>query len=211
MPFIEIVGITKSFGTKTVFKDFSLSIERGEMVAIIGDSGRGKTTLLNMIGLLEKCDSGKIIIDGRENIVPNSRIAGKLLRETISYLFQSFALVEDETVIYNLLLALKYTHHSKAENAENIKSVLEFVGLQEYENRKIFQLSGGEQQRVAIARIMLKPCEIILADEPTGSLDNNNREVIMHMLYDLNMHGKTIVIVTHDPYVAEKCNRQIKI
>ena len=211
MPIIEVSNLYKQYGNKTVFKDFSFNVDRGEMVAITGESGCGKSTLLNIIGLLETFDTGRVTIDGHTNIMPNSPAAEKLLRKSISYLFQNFALVDDETVQYNLMLALKYTNLTNAEKNSRIQEALQAVGLDGYKNKKIFQLSGGEQQRVAIARIMLKPGNIVLADEPTGSVDPHNREIIINMLKELNKSGKTILIVTHDPYVAEQCDRELAI
>ena len=140
-----------------------------------------------------------------------ARAAGKLLRETISYLFQNFALVEDRTVAFNLLLALHYTPGSAAHKRARVQEALEAVGLAGYEEQKIFRLSGGEQQRVAIARNMIKPGSIILADEPTGSVDAKNRDVILELLHMLNGQGKTIVIVTHDPCVAGACGREVRL
>ena len=211
MPIIEVSNLYKQYGDKTVFKDFSFNVDRGEMVAITGESGCGKSTLLNIIGLLETFDTGRVTIDGHTNIMPNSPAAEKLLRKSISYLFQNFALVDDETVQYNLMLALKYVKLTNAEKNSRIQEALQAVGLDGYKNKKIFQLSGGEQQRVAIARIMLKPGNIVLADEPTGSVDPHNREIIINMLKELNKSGKTILIVTHDPYVAEQCDRELAI
>lgn len=211
MSIIEVKNLYKTFDDRVIFKDFSLRVEQGEMLAITGESGCGKTTLLNIIGLLEPFDAGNVCIDGNCNVKVNSRKAGKILRETISYLFQNFALVEDETVKYNLLLALKYCKFNVQEKARIIYNALDAVGLCGFENKKIFHLSGGEQQRVAIARCILKPSKIILADEPTGSVDPQNREVILNLIQEMNRQGKTVVIVTHDPYVANKSSRQIHL
>ncbi|WP_353739353.1 ATP-binding cassette domain-containing protein [Thomasclavelia cocleata] len=162
----------------------------------MGVSGSGKSTLLNIIGLLDKADSGDVILFGEKNIKPFSRKAEKMLREKIGYLFQNFALVENETVEYNLKLALD---NIKADKKEKIKEVLKEVQLEGYENKKIYKCSGGEQQRVAIARLLLKQCDLILADEPTGSLDESNREIIIKLLKRMQDSGKTIVVVSHDP------------
>lgn len=211
MALIDLKDITKKFGEKTILNKFSLMVSEGEFIALTGTSGRGKSTLLNIIGLLENFDTGKLVIDGETNIIPNSSKATKLLREKISYLFQNFALVDDETVEYNLNLALKYTKGNKKEKLAKIREALAFVGLNDYEKRNIYELSGGEQQRVAIARIMLKPCKIILADEPTGSLDEKNRKIVLDLLKKLNEDGKTIIIVTHDQFVAGQCHRVVNL
>lgn len=205
---IELNGITKRYGEKIVFENYSMHVDEGEMVAVVGKSGCGKSTLLNMIGLLETVDEGQVCIDGLQNILPQSSFAITVIREKISYLFQNFALVDEETVFYNLKLALKYV---KGNKKQRIAKALAEVGLQGYENKKIYQLSGGEQQRVALARILLKPSKIILADEPTGSLDAENREVVIGMLRKLQQQGKTIVVVTHDEHVAAQCDRIISL
>lgn len=205
---IELRGISKRYGDKIIFNQYSMHIKEGEMVAVVGKSGCGKSTLLNIIGLLETVDEGQVCIDGFQNIYPQSRLAITLIREKIGYLFQNFALVDEETVFYNLKLALKYVKGNKKQMIEN---ALTDVGLQGYENKKIYQLSGGEQQRVALARIMIKPSKIILADEPTGSLDAENRDVVMGMLRKLQQQGKTIVVVTHDNHVAAQCDRVISL
>lgn len=211
MSIIQLKNINKKYGTKMIFDNFSLEIQTGEFVAITGYSGCGKSTLLNIIGLLEDFDSGELIIDGDINVRPNSNFANKILREKIGYLFQNFALVDDETVQYNLKFALKYLNGSKKEKRYKMGKALAQVGLKGYSDRKVYELSGGEQQRVAIARIMLKPSKIILADEPTGSLDEKNRDIVMHLLKILNSQGKTIVLVTHDKLVAQQCGRVIPL
>lgn len=207
---IKLENVSKSY-SKSILKNISLEIKQGEFVAIVGESGKGKSTLLNIIGLLEKADSGKVFIDGECNIEPNSSKAAKVLRYKINYLFQNFALIDEKNVYKNLMLSLQYVKANKKRKIQMIDSVLSKVGLEGYGNRKVFELSGGEQQRVAIARCMLKPCKIVLADEPTGSLDINNRDRVLKLLNELNKEGKTIIIVTHDKEVAESCSRIINL
>lgn len=211
MSIIKLSDINKVYKNKIVLNKFSLEVQEGDFIAIMGPSGSGKSTILNIIGLLEKIDAGNLIIDGETNIHPNSSKAAKFLREKISYLFQNFALVDEETVEYNLNLALKYVYGPKKDRFERLKKALSFVGLEGYEKRKIYELSGGEQQRVSIARIMLKPSKIILADEPTGSLDEQNRDLILDYLEKLNREGKTIVLVTHDHSVASRCHKIVNL
>ncbi|WP_155970885.1 ABC transporter ATP-binding protein [Streptococcus ruminantium] len=208
---LKLNGINKSFGKKNVLKGFSLSIKKGEMVAITGPSGCGKSTLLNIIGLIDDFQNGSYQFDGMENIKVNSSQASSIIRNKISYLFQNFALMDSKTVEENLMLALFYQKLSKHEKKKRISQALEQVGLKGYENDNIFELSGGEQQRVAIARAILKPSIVILADEPTGSLDRKNKEIVLDLLRKLNQDGKTILIVTHDPEVAEACSRTIEL
>lgn len=211
MSIIELNNVTKKYGTKKILDKFSFKVNNGEMVAIMGSSGKGKTTILNIIGLLENFDEGQLVIDGENNIKVNSSKAMKILREKISYLFQNFALIDDETVFYNLNLALKYIKKTKDKKRELIKKSLKDVGLSGTEKNKIFELSGGEQQRVAIARVMLKPGKIVLADEPTGSLDEKNTHKILNLLKLLKENGKTIIIVTHDKNIADQCDRIVYI
>ena len=211
MSIVKMDNITKKFGDKIILNNFSLDIQEGELLAITGTSGSGKSTILNIIGLLEKFDSGKLILDGDENIKINSSKSNKILREKIGYLFQNFALVDEETVSYNLYLALKYVKKNKKEKDELIKNTLKQMNLEGYEKRKIFELSGGEQQRVSIARLLLKPSKIILADEPTGSLDVKNRDLVLYYLNKLNKEGKTVIVVTHDMEVAKSCHRIISL
>ncbi|MCL1851485.1 MAG: ABC transporter ATP-binding protein [Peptococcaceae bacterium] len=209
MVVIALDRVTKKYGRKIVLQDYSLQVHKGEMVAVTGPSGCGKSTLLNVIGLLEDIDGGKISISGYENPKPATSLSNKILRERINYLFQSFALVDEQTVEYNLRLALDGRSGAKKAKECAIDEVLERVGLGGFKKHKIFELSGGEQQRVAIARAWLKPCEIVLADEPTGSLDPENRDVILDMIKEMHGQEKTILIVTHDQVVAEKCQRVV--
>lgn len=207
----ELINVSKSYGDHVVLDNISMVVYEGEMLAITGKSGSGKTTILNIMGLLEKPDSGIVKLFDERSPRINSVRAIKLLRTKVSYLFQNCALVDDETVDYNLEIPLIYSKKTRKEKQELKRAALEKVGLNISLKRKIYELSGGEQQRVAIARILLKPCDLILADEPTGSLDPDNRNEIMRILKELNHAGKTIIIVSHDQYVAEACGRTVKL
>ncbi len=211
MEVIRIENINKSFGNKILFEDLNFSIDLGEMVAITGKSGCGKSTLLNILGLIEPFDSGIYTLFDQTNVPINSKQATQIIRDHINYLFQNFALIENESVENNLLIGLHYTKLNRIDKKRRIEDALMRVGLDGYAGIRVNQLSGGEQQRVAIARIMLKQGDLILADEPTGSLDEENREIILGLLKELNKEGKTIVIVTHDMYVACQCDRTIKL
>lgn len=206
---IKLEDIHKRYGKNVIFDDFNLSVKKGEMVAIVGDSGVGKSTLLNMIGLLERPDSGSLTICGEENPQINSKTTTLLQRNILGYLFQNYALVDNMTVNQNLDIALEYRKVKNRKLAK--KQALERVGLSGKLKNKVFELSGGEQQRIAIARLMLKPCEIILADEPTGSLDDNNRDIVIGLLKEFNEQGKTILIVTHDKAVSGVCEREVQL
>ena len=188
---IKLEGVSKSFGEKDLFNGVTFEINDGDFVVFSGSSGCGKTTMLNMIGGLEPLSAGKITVDGTDI----SKQKGKLeyFRTKVGFLFQNFALVEHKTVKQNLELVRK-----KNRSDTSIEQALEKVGLADKLNSKVYTLSGGEQQRVALARLMVKKCDIILADEPTGSLDKENAEVVISILQQLNDQGKTVILVTHD-------------
>lgn len=208
---IEIKNYHKQFGNKTIFDNFNITIQAGESVAFMGESGCGKTTLLNVLGLIEPIEQGDYFLDGERAPNVNTSSASKVIREKISYLFQNFALVDSFSVEENLLMAMKYVNLSQEEKRLKIAEALNRVGLKGFEQKKIYEISGGEQQRVAIARLLLKPSEIILADEPTGSVDAKNRDEILTILHALNKAGKTLVIVTHDETVAKSCERVVHL
>ena len=198
---LRIENLNKSFGDHHVIKNMSLEVNQGSFVVLTGPSGSGKSTFLNIVGLLDKHDSGTITYFGVNNPKPFSKEATKLLQTKIGYLFQNFALIESKTVEQNLMIALEFV--KGINKKERIAEVLEYVDLKGFEKKKISKCSGGEQQRVAVARLMLKPCELILCDEPTGSLDYENRQNIISLLKKLQADGKTILIVSHDPEVIE--------
>lgn len=206
---LSLKNVDKKFEEQVVFENFNMEVEKGEFVTVVGKSGSGKSTLLNMIGLLDSCDKGVIELFGEKNIKPFSKKANIMLREKIGYLFQNFALINNETVYYNMRIAIG--HYKFPNEDELIKNALEAVGLKGFENKKVFKCSGGEQQRVAIARLMIKPCELILADEPTGSLDSENKEEIFKLLIEMNKKGKTLIVVTHDPSLVKFSHRSIEI
>lgn len=208
---IEIKGLNKYFGSKKIFSNFCCNIQDKKMTALVGPSGSGKSTLLNMIGLLDNNYEGKIIYNGEIICHKNQKEKVKFIRNHINYLFQNYALIEDDTVENNLLLALEYEKLSKLEKKKKIREKLSLVGIEGLELRKIYTLSGGEQQRVALARILLKKGDIILADEPTGNLDKKNGDIIINLLQKLKAEDKTIIIVTHDEAIASQCDDVIHL
>ena len=159
-----------------------------------------------MVGLLDRQDEGDIVLFGKKNVRPFSRQAQLLLKEKIGYLFQNYALLEDKSIAYNLEIVFSARMKREAKR-QRIAEALEAVGLKGMEKKKVCQCSGGEQQRAAMARLLLKPCELILADEPTGNLDPQNKEKVYELLRGLNAQGKTVIIVTHDMELAKRCDR----
>lgn len=208
---IEIKNLKKSYGSHAVIKNLSLKIENNEMIAIVGASGCGKSTLLNIIGQIDSQYSGEVIINNLNTHRFSKKKKEEFIRYNINYLFQNFALIESLTVNENLLIGLEYVNISKQEKNKKISEALKKVNLENYSNKKIFELSGGEQQRIALARIMLKPGNIVLADEPTGNLDKKSSQLVMDLLKKLQKDGKTVIIVTHSEEVAKQCDRVIKL
>lgn len=200
---VEVSNLNKSFKGNHVFKDFSMSISEKKITTIFGASGSGKSTILNIIGLLEPYNTGSLRIFEKEAPNINSRKAMLLRRTQIGYLFQNFGLIESSTIEKNLDVGLHYEHLSSKSKKEKMEWSLDQVGLNKNLKERIYNLSGGEQQRVAIARILVKPSKLILADEPTGSLDCKNRDYIMKKLEEIKDMGKTVVIVSHDPKFRE--------
>ena len=210
--FLQVDALNKSFGSNTVLHNISFEIESGESVALVGPSGCGKSTLLNIIGLLETLDSGTVNLEGRAYPSINSKKATLMRRTEINYLFQSFALINDWKVSKNLLLALQYTKLSKQEQERLIRTALENYGIGEKFDAVVNELSGGEKQRVAIARAMIKPGNLILADEPTGSLDKAMATIVIDSLLDsVHANHKTLLMVTHDMGIAQRCDRIIEL
>lgn len=205
MNILELHAVNKSYDGKKIINNFSVSIPKNSIIAITGKSGSGKSTILNMIGLLEKIDSGMIKINGKALPNINSSKATLLRRNTINYLFQSYALINDLSVKDNLLLAMEFVRKSKKEKIKLIEDILSELEILELLNKKINTLSGGEQQRVAITRCILKPGDLVLADEPTGSLDPEMASKVFEIIKTLrNKYDKTIIIVTHDLNLAAK-------
>lgn len=199
---LEINNITKSYGKRIVLKNIRLKVNDSSIITITGNSGAGKSTLLNIIAGLEKPDNGEIFFDGMELTRKGFFMNWKLYRHIIGYMFQNYALLPDQTVMNNLKIATKYR-----ENKDNCiySEALEIVGLNDkYLPKPIYELSGGEQQRIALARLWLKPAKLVLADEPTGNLDSYNTQVVFDVLKNFSQNGRTVVIVTHDIENAKK-------
>ncbi|ODO18832.1 ATP-binding cassette domain-containing protein [Streptococcus pneumoniae] len=188
---IDLLNVSKSFGSKKIFTDLNLIFESGKSYALIGGSGSGKSTLLNIIGRLEKIDSGNVLVDKQDIWKIKERT---FFKNTVGYVFQNYSLIDNKTVYDNLSLIIK--------DKKTITDVLEKVGLSsDYLHQKIYELSGGQAQRVAIARMLMKPRKIILADEPTGALDGEIGKEIIRLLLNETAEDKYVIIATHDPAV----------
>ncbi len=216
MAFIELDNICKSFKTGNketiVHKDLSLKIEKGELVAIMGKSGCGKTTLLNILAGIDYPDSGKYLFDGTETDIRSTRDGIEFRRNRVGMILQHFALINDYTVFENVELGLWETKLPRSERNSRTNAVLDRLGIRELADSYPDKLSGGEKQRVAIGRAIISDPMLVLADEPTGSLDSETEKEIIDLIRELNSTlGMTFVIVTHDDEVANCCNRVITL
>ena len=212
--FIVVKNVSKSYSLGEVevkaLDKVSLSINKGEIVSIVGASGSGKTTLLNIIGALDYVDSGDVSIDGKKLSEQNDKELSYLRRETIGYVFQNFNLLEEINAEKNIEMPMILSRVEKEKRREQVAKLLTAVNLSGRKDHKPEQLSGGEQQRVAIARALANDPQIILADEPTGNLDSSTGETILKLLLDLSKeHKKTLVYVTHDTEQAKLASRQL--
>lgn len=207
---VKLEQVTKKYGKRTILNHFSMTVNHGDFAALIGPSGFGKSTILNIIGLLEQFDSGSYLLNDKTAPGVNSRKATLARRNDINYLFQTFALVSHMTVRQNLKLALNFSRVPKNKTDKQIADILAEVGLQNRLDDTVATMSVGEKQRVALARAFLKPGELILADEPTGSLDPQLALHVLKLIQKLqHEHHKTIIMVTHDLKLAQAADYQI--
>lgn len=206
---ITLNNVTVILGKNRILDDLSLDIESGEFVIICGKSGSGKTTLLNTIGMLVNIKSGEIFYDGNSYTGKSSTKKLNFINNNIGFIFQDYFVVEQNTIYQNLEFCCK--SRRKKDKVLEINEVLDKVGVNLPLDRKIENISGGEKQRVSIARVLLRDCSIILADEPTGSLDEENAKKVIELFTDLNKAGKTIVMVSHDMNLLKYATRVISI
>ena len=212
---LKISNITKSFisgdQNTQVLKGISFSINEGEFVSISGPSGCGKSTLLNIMGILDTPDSGDYMIDGLQVATMNASQRAKVRGDRIGFVFQSFNLIDEFTVLENIALPLKYRGDSADKRRTRAMECLTKVNLADKADLFPSQLSGGQQQRISIARALAGNSGIMLVDEPTGNLDSTNGDAVMALLQELNKQGTTIVLVTHDPRYADMAQRNIQL
>lgn len=220
---IQLNQIKKEFGKgearQTILKGISLDIKEGEMVSIMGPSGSGKSSLLNILGLLDGMYEGEYLLDGINVADLTEKEQAGLRGEKIGFVFQSFHLLKDLTALDNVKMALILANERKSmkqrmgkkEMIQKSQYMLERLGMKDHMDQKASELSGGQQQRVAIARALVNEPSVLLADEPTGALDQNTGKELMQVLQDLNKQGKTIILVTHNPEIAEMTGKTLEI
>ncbi|MBR2497042.1 MAG: ABC transporter ATP-binding protein [Parabacteroides sp.] len=209
---IRTEGITKSFGSLQVLKGIDLTIHAGEIVSIVGPSGAGKTTLLQIIGTLDTPDSGKLYINGTETIALSEKKLAAFRNKNIGFVFQFHQLLPEFTALENVMIPALIAKEKASDARKRAKEILDFLNLKDRMTHKPNELSGGEKQRVAVARALINNPAVILADEPSGSLDSQNKEELHRLFFDLRdqMH-QTFVIVTHDEQLATDTDRVIHI
>lgn len=209
---IDIKGITKSFGSLQVLKGIDLHIDKGEVVSIVGPSGAGKTTLLQIIGTLDKPDSGSIMVDGIDVSSLSTKKLSDFRNQHLGFVFQFHQLLPEFTALENIMIPAFIAGKSRKEAKERAEELLEFMGLSDRASHKPAELSGGEKQRVAVARALVNNPAVILADEPSGSLDTKNKAELHQLFFDLrDKFGQTFVIVTHDEGLAAITDRTIHL
>lgn len=207
---IELQGITKSFGSLQVLKGIDLTIDKGEVVSIVGPSGAGKTTLLQIMGTLDKPDTGRILLNGTEINRLKERELAAFRNRKIGFVFQFHQLLPEFTALENVTIPALIQGVSSGEARRRAVEMLEFMGLSERASHKPAELSGGEKQRVAVARALINHPSVVLADEPSGSLDTHNKEELHRLFFELrDKLGQTFVIVTHDEGLASQTDRTI--
>lgn len=209
---IDIKNITKSFGSLQVLKGIDLHIDRGEVVSIVGPSGAGKTTLLQIIGTLDRPDTGVVLVDNTDVTSLSSKRLSDFRNTHLGFVFQFHQLLPEFTAIENIMIPAFIAGKSQKESRKRAEELLRFMGLSDRASHKPNELSGGEKQRIAVARALVNNPAVILADEPSGSLDSKNKEELHQLFFELrNQFGQTFVIVTHDESLAAITDRTIHL
>lgn len=203
---LEMKGVSKVYGTLHALSDINLTVNAGDWLSIMGPSGSGKTTMINLIGCMDSPSSGSVILDGHDISRENAASLTRIRRDKIGLIFQQFHLISYLTAVENIMVAQYY--HSMPDEGEALEA-LEKVGLKDRARHLPSQLSGGEQQRVCIARALINSPDILLGDEPTGNLDEENEGIVIDILRTLHREGATIIVVTHDPEVGDVAQRKI--
>ena len=209
---IELDNITRSFGSLQVLKGISLKVDKGEIISITGPSGAGKTTLLQIMGSLDKPDSGRVLYNGRDITAMGEKELSSFRGEHIGFVFQFHQLLPEFTAKENIMIPMLIAGKNMHDSASRACELLEMLGLKERSEHKPSELSGGEKQRIAVARALANKPDVILADEPSGSLDTRNKEELHNLFFKLrDLLGQTFVIVTHDESLASMTDRTIHL
>lgn len=209
---IELHDIRKSFGTLEVLKGINLTISKGEIVSIVGPSGAGKTTLLQIIGTLDRPDSGRVLFDGVDVSVYNEKLLSAFRNQHIGFVFQFHQLLPEFSAVENVMMPALINGMSMADARRRAMEMLDYLRLTDRAHHKPSELSGGEKQRVAAARALVNKPQVILADEPSGSLDTQNKAELHQLFFDLRRElGQTFIIVTHDEELAASTDRTIRL
>jgi putative ABC transport system ATP-binding protein len=208
---LETSDLTMTYGDRTLWRGLDLTLKPGQLTALTGPSGSGKSTLLNCLGLLERPAGGEIRFDGQELTRMRPGAVRRFRRDHLGYLFQNYALVENATIAQNLDVALRVKGLRGAAARTVLSESLERVGLAGREDDRVSRLSGGEQQRVAVARLIVRKPSLVLADEPTGALDQGNTETVVSLLRGLADNGACVVIATHDEWVRDHCDDTVSL
>ncbi len=203
---LELKNVSKIYESVNALSDINFAVRQGEWISIMGPSGSGKTTMINVIGCMDRPSVGEVLLEGRDISKEKAKSLTEIRRDKIGLVFQQFHLISYLTAVENVMVAQYY--HSIPDEKEALKA-LEKVGLLERAKHLPSQMSGGEQQRVCLARALINSPEIILADEPTGNLDEENEQMVLEIFKQLHKEGTTIIVVTHDPEVGEVADRKI--
>ena len=209
---IELRDISRRFGPLSVLDQVSATIEKGEVVSIVGPSGAGKTTLLQIAGTLDKPDSGSVVYDGVDVFAYSERRLAEFRNQRIVFVFQFHQLLPEFTALENIAIPSLIRGDKRADAFRRASELMEFLGLSQRSGHKPAELSGGEKQRIAVARALVNRPDVVFADEPSGSLDSKNKEELHRLFFDLRSEfGQTFVIVTHDESLASMCDRTLKM
>jgi len=211
MKILELHNIDKSFGERKILDNISMDIYQGDIIGIMGRSGSGKTTLLNIIGLLDRADGGKYLLNNQRVDVKNEKVVSNIRRDHIGFVIQNYALINERNVFYNISVPLLCKGLDKKNIKKQVVNIAKKLGIFELLNKYPYELSGGECQRVSIARALVRNPSIILADEPTGALDEKTEKEILMLFKELNIQGITILLVTHNQEVAKICKTLYKL
>ncbi|MCX8075820.1 MAG: ABC transporter ATP-binding protein [Aquificaceae bacterium] len=211
MSLIELRGVKKSIGQEEILKGISLSVQKGEFVAIIGASGSGKSSMLYIMGLLDKPSEGDVFFEGKKVVFSDEAELSRLRNKSLGFVFQFHYLLPEFTLLENAMLPAIKLGVDREEARERAYELLKSLGLGGKENRRIYQISGGEMQRVAIARALMNNPSVLLADEPTGNLDSRNTQKVMEIFQQINAEGTTVVMVTHELQLAQQAKRVVEV